>query len=89
MPDKHLRKQPKEVPATLDRDVEDNSFDWQRAGGGSDVEAIGEAGQTPGQGEPTESSPVQPGPDYNGPVCQDTKSGEYPCSLLPSLLQNA
>jgi hypothetical protein len=63
MPDKHLRKQPKEVPATVDRDVEDNSFDWQRAGGGSDVEAIGEAGQTPGQGEPTESSPVQPGPD--------------------------
>jgi tetratricopeptide (TPR) repeat protein len=26
---------------------------------------------------------------YNGPVCQDTKSSEYPCSLLPSLLQNA
>lgn len=26
---------------------------------------------------------------YDGPVCQDTESGEYPCRLLLSLLKNA
>lgn len=53
--------EPAEVPATFDRDVEDNSADWQRAGGSSGGEASDAAGQT--AGEPSASSPVQPVPD--------------------------
>ena len=59
MTDTRFQEPEQEAPAVVDRNVEDNAFDWQRAGGAPDSAASGEQGQVAGMGEPQVSRPVQ------------------------------
>lgn len=58
MTQSHFQEEPAEVPAAIDRNVEDNGFDWQRAGGSPEA-AGDEAAERPGVGDPKSSVPTQ------------------------------